>query len=231
MAHTLPLLQLDAMLGLPRRPRWWQCVCWTARCCTLPSKCIKPAGGASLRKPQYKKFCTYHPFNHSFKPIQCSCNQSQASLWALAAVVSAGACVHMCSQSPLVGLRSCMSAGDPSKGEPKSDQGCLMRWRQGSGTVSDLVGGLDWVASNARRPAVASLSLGVPVGNWSRRAATAFSKTLCGFSVCKDDMCALGHIYCDMLDPLDADNVPIPSEQPLGAEMLSWLLLPSRHLW
>ena len=40
---------------------------------------------------------------------------------------------------------------------------------QGSGTVSDLVGGLDWVASNARRPAVASLSLGVPVGNWSRR--------------------------------------------------------------
>ena len=44
-----------------------------------------------------------------------------------------------------------------------------MQCGQGSGTVSNLVSGLDWVATDARRPAVASLSLGVPVGNWSRR--------------------------------------------------------------
>ena len=35
---------------------------------------------------------------------------------------------------------------------------------QGTGTISDLVAGLDWVASNAKPPAVATLSLGVPVG-------------------------------------------------------------------
>ena len=38
---------------------------------------------------------------------------------------------------------------------------------QGTGTISDLVAGLDWVASNAKQPAVATLSLGVPVGQAS----------------------------------------------------------------
>ena len=38
---------------------------------------------------------------------------------------------------------------------------------QGTGTISDLVAGLDWVASNAKQPAVATLSLGVPVGQVS----------------------------------------------------------------
>lgn len=33
--------------------------------------------------------------------------------------------------------------------------------------------GLDWVASNAKKPAVASLSLGVPSGQWSRSLETA----------------------------------------------------------
>ncbi|CAL5228884.1 g12099 [Coccomyxa viridis] len=39
---------------------------------------------------------------------------------------------------------------------------------EGTGTISDLVAGLDWVASNAKQPAVATLSLGVPVGQWSQ---------------------------------------------------------------
>ncbi|KIZ00099.1 peptidase S8/S53 subtilisin kexin sedolisin [Monoraphidium neglectum] len=38
---------------------------------------------------------------------------------------------------------------------------------QGEGSISDVVEGLDWVAANARKPAVVTLSLGVPSGNWS----------------------------------------------------------------
>lgn len=38
----------------------------------------------------------------------------------------------------------------------------------GSGSISDTVAGLDWVARNAKRPAVATLSLGVSSGSWSR---------------------------------------------------------------
>ncbi|KAG2496997.1 hypothetical protein HYH03_005002 [Edaphochlamys debaryana] len=37
----------------------------------------------------------------------------------------------------------------------------------GSGTIADTVKGLDWVAANARRPAVVMMSLGVPEGAWS----------------------------------------------------------------
>ena len=37
----------------------------------------------------------------------------------------------------------------------------------GSGAISDVVAALDWVAANAARPAVVTLSLGVPAGNWS----------------------------------------------------------------
>ncbi|GBF94509.1 peptidase S8 [Raphidocelis subcapitata] len=37
----------------------------------------------------------------------------------------------------------------------------------GSGSISDVVAALDWVAANARRPAVVTLSLGVPAGEWS----------------------------------------------------------------
>ncbi|EIE20313.1 subtilisin-like protein [Coccomyxa subellipsoidea C-169] len=39
---------------------------------------------------------------------------------------------------------------------------------EGTGTISDLVAGLDWVGRVAKPPAVATLSLGVPVGEWSR---------------------------------------------------------------
>ncbi|KAK9904031.1 hypothetical protein WJX75_002945 [Coccomyxa subellipsoidea] len=39
---------------------------------------------------------------------------------------------------------------------------------EGTGTISDLVAGLDWVGRIAKPPAVATLSLGVPVGEWSR---------------------------------------------------------------
>ncbi|BDA45556.1 probable aqualysin-1 at C-terminar half [Coccomyxa sp. Obi] len=39
---------------------------------------------------------------------------------------------------------------------------------EGTGTISDLVAGLDWVGRVATPPAVATLSLGVPVGEWSR---------------------------------------------------------------
>ncbi|KAI8469675.1 MAG: peptidase S8/S53 domain-containing protein [Monoraphidium minutum] len=38
----------------------------------------------------------------------------------------------------------------------------------GEGSISDVVEALDWVAANARRPAVVTLSLGVPAGNYSR---------------------------------------------------------------
>ncbi|KAK9820620.1 hypothetical protein WJX72_012381 [[Myrmecia] bisecta] len=38
----------------------------------------------------------------------------------------------------------------------------------GSGTVSDVVAGLDWVAKNAVKPALVTLSLGISVGQWSR---------------------------------------------------------------
>lgn len=38
----------------------------------------------------------------------------------------------------------------------------------GSGTISDTVAALDWVAANARKPAVATLSLGIQTGSWSR---------------------------------------------------------------
>lgn len=38
----------------------------------------------------------------------------------------------------------------------------------GSGTISDTVAALDWVAANAKKPAVATLSLGIQVGSWSR---------------------------------------------------------------
>ena len=36
----------------------------------------------------------------------------------------------------------------------------------GSGTISDTVAGLDWVAANHRSPAVVTLSLGIQVGGW-----------------------------------------------------------------
>lgn len=39
---------------------------------------------------------------------------------------------------------------------------------QGSGTISNTVAALDWVAANAQKPAVATLSLGIQVGSWSR---------------------------------------------------------------
>ncbi|KAI3433663.1 hypothetical protein D9Q98_003472 [Chlorella vulgaris] len=38
----------------------------------------------------------------------------------------------------------------------------------GSGTISDTVAALDWVAANHRKPAVVTLSLGIQVGSWSR---------------------------------------------------------------
>ncbi|PSC68852.1 serine protease [Micractinium conductrix] len=38
----------------------------------------------------------------------------------------------------------------------------------GSGTISDTVAGLDWVAANHKKPAVVTLSLGIQVGSWSR---------------------------------------------------------------
>eukprot|EP00879_Flechtneria_rotunda_P001995 GHRR01002171.1.p1 GENE.GHRR01002171.1~~GHRR01002171.1.p1 ORF type:complete len:748 (+),score=234.78 GHRR01002171.1:134-2377(+) len=38
----------------------------------------------------------------------------------------------------------------------------------GAGSISDVVAALDWVAENAVKPAVASLSLGVPSGQWSK---------------------------------------------------------------
>eukprot|EP00775_Hariotina_reticulata_P008443 gene8443-8627_t len=38
----------------------------------------------------------------------------------------------------------------------------------GAGSISDVIAALDWVAANAKKPAVASLSLGVPAGQWSR---------------------------------------------------------------
>eukprot|EP00887_Chlorella_sp_A99_P005360 scaffold1.g5360.t1 len=38
----------------------------------------------------------------------------------------------------------------------------------GSGTISDTVAGLDWVAANHKAPAIVTLSLGIQVGGWSR---------------------------------------------------------------
>lgn len=38
----------------------------------------------------------------------------------------------------------------------------------GSGSISDVIAGLDWVARHHRKPAVATLSLGIDVGRWSR---------------------------------------------------------------
>jgi subtilisin family serine protease len=38
----------------------------------------------------------------------------------------------------------------------------------GSGTISNTVAALDWVATNAKKPAVVTLSLGVQEGSWSR---------------------------------------------------------------
>lgn len=38
----------------------------------------------------------------------------------------------------------------------------------GSGTISNTVAALDWVAANAKKPAVVTLSLGIQVGSWSR---------------------------------------------------------------
>jgi subtilisin family serine protease len=40
--------------------------------------------------------------------------------------------------------------------------------RRGVFKLVAFVAALDWVAANAKRPAVASLSLGVPAGQWSR---------------------------------------------------------------
>ena len=37
----------------------------------------------------------------------------------------------------------------------------------GSSFISDAIAGLDWVAQHAEPPAVVSLSLGVPAGNWT----------------------------------------------------------------
>ena len=38
----------------------------------------------------------------------------------------------------------------------------------GSGTISDTVAALDWVAANHIDPAIVTLSLGIQVGSWSR---------------------------------------------------------------
>ena len=38
----------------------------------------------------------------------------------------------------------------------------------GTGNISDTLAGLDWVASSYKQPAVVSMSLGMPAGNWSR---------------------------------------------------------------
>ena len=46
-AHMLRPLRSGATLGLPRKLQWWQCVCWTARCCPH-SVSKEPAGPASF---------------------------------------------------------------------------------------------------------------------------------------------------------------------------------------
>ena len=38
----------------------------------------------------------------------------------------------------------------------------------GSGSVSDVIAGLDWVAQNHKKPAIVTMSLGIGVGSWSR---------------------------------------------------------------
>jgi subtilisin family serine protease len=38
----------------------------------------------------------------------------------------------------------------------------------GSGSVSDVVAGLDWVATHHEKPAIVTMSLGISVGSWSR---------------------------------------------------------------
>jgi subtilisin family serine protease len=38
----------------------------------------------------------------------------------------------------------------------------------GTGTIADVISALNWVAKNARKPAVVTMSLGVPSGEWSR---------------------------------------------------------------
>lgn len=46
----------------------------------------------------------------------------------------------------------------------------------GSGSISDVVAGIDYVASQAKLPAVAVLSLGVPAGDWSVALETAVTR-------------------------------------------------------
>ncbi|UPR00512.1 dihydroxy-acid dehydratase [Chloropicon primus] len=38
----------------------------------------------------------------------------------------------------------------------------------GSGSVSDVIAGLDWVANHHQKPAIVTMSLGIGVGSWSR---------------------------------------------------------------
>jgi subtilisin family serine protease len=45
----------------------------------------------------------------------------------------------------------------------------------GSGSISNTLAGLDWVASNMQKPAVVSLSLGVPEGRFSQAIVDAVS--------------------------------------------------------
>ena len=49
----------------------------------------------------------------------------------------------------------------------------------GSGTISNTVAGLDWIARNARLPAVVIMSLGVPTGAWSQVGETGEGAMLC----------------------------------------------------
>ena len=79
MAHMLHPLRLGATLGLPRRLQWWQCGCWTARCCPYLAV-MKPARNLqALQLGESLAYGTMHRprsvknsdrwYAHSFLPL------------------------------------------------------------------------------------------------------------------------------------------------------------------
>ena len=82
----------------------------------------------------------------------------------------------------------------------------------GSGTISNTVAALDWVAANAQRPAVVTLSLGIPVGSWSQVLEDAVRSLVSDHGV--NVVVASGNSAVDACDVAPAD---VPEAITVGA--------------